>query len=330
MRAVVIKDTSNRTVGIEEVPDPSAKDDEVVVDVKVCGINFTDLLSLDGKYQNNPPAPFTPGKDAAGVVSAVGAGVGGLKVGDRVIAHVVHGGLAEKVACPEALCFPLPDGVAFDAAAAMGLAYQTAYHALTTRGGLREGEVVLINGASGGVGMAAVNLARPLGAAMVLAGLSSPGKADAVRAAGADAAIDLTAENLRESLRAQVREATGGRPVDLVFDLVGGEVFDAAIRAIGDEGRAVVAGFTSGTIPQVRTNYLLLKNIGVLGMTINSYIHQRSPKLAEAQSALFDLLLAGEIDPNIMARYPFEQYMDAIGLLEDRKVVGKAVLTIDA
>ena len=330
MRAVVIRDTSNRTVGIEEVPDPSAKDDEVVVDVKVCGINFTDLLSLDGKYQNNPPAPFTPGKDAAGVVSAVGAGVSGLEVGDRVIAHVVHGGLAEKVACPEGLCFPLPDGVAFDAAAAMGLAYQTAYHALTTRGGLQEGEIVLINGASGGVGMAAVNLAGPLGAGMVLAGLSSPGKADAVRAAGADAVIDLTQENLRESLRAQVRETTGGRPVDLAFDLVGGEVFDAAIRAIGDEGRAVVAGFTSGTIPQVRTNYRLLKNIGVLGMTITSYIHQRSPKLAEAQSALFDLLLAGEIDPNIMARYPFERYMDAIGLLEDRKVVGKAVLTIDA
>ena len=330
MRAVVIRDTSNRGVAIEEVPDPSAGDGEVVVDVKVCGINFTDLLSLDGKYQNNPPVPFTPGKDAAGVVSAVGAGVTGLKAGDRVIAHVVHGGLAEKVACPEALCFPLPDGVAFEAAAAMGLAYQTAYHALTTRGGLKEGEIVLINGASGGVGMAAVNLAKPLGARMVLAGLSSLGKADAVRAAGADAVIDLTADDLRESLRAQVREATGGRPVDLAFDLVGGEAFDATIRAIGDEGRAVVAGFTSGTIPQVRTNYLLLKNIGVLGMTINSYIHQHSPKLAAAQSALFDLLLDGKIDPNIMARYPFEQYMDAIKLLEDRKIVGKAVLTIDA
>lgn len=330
MRAVVITDTSNRTVGIDEVPDPSPKDDEVVVDVKVCGINFTDLLSLDGKYQNNPPVPFTPGKDAAGVVSAVGAGVRGLKIGDRAIAHVVHGGLAEKVACPEALCFPLPDGVAFDAAAAMGLAYQTAYHALTTRGNLQEGETVLINGASGGVGMAAVNLAKPLGAGIVLAGLSSPGKADAVCAAGADTAIDLTRENLRDTLRGQVREATGGRPVDLAFDLVGGEAFDATLRAIGDQGRAVVAGFTSGAIPQIRTNYLLLKNIGVLGMTINSYIHRRSPKLAAAQSALFELLLAGKIDPNIMARYPFERYMDAIKLLEDRKIVGKAVLTIAA
>ena len=328
MRAVVISDTSNRTVGIEEVPDPAPADDEVVVDVRVCGINFTDLLSLDGKYQNNPPPPFTPGKDAAGVVSAVGAGVTGLREGDRVIAHVVHGGLAEKVACPEALCFPLPDGVAFDAAAAMGLAYQTAYHALTTRGNLQEGEIVLINGASGGVGMAAVNLAKPLGAGTVLAGLSSPAKAEAVCAAGADAAIDLSREDLRDSLRAQVFEATGRRPADFVFDLVGGAVFDAALRAIGDEGRAVVAGFTSGAIPQLRTNYLLLKNIGVLGMTINSYIHRRSPILAEAQSALFDLLLAGKIDPNIMARYPFEQYMDAIGLLEERKIVGKAVLEI--
>ena len=330
MRAVVISDTSNRTVGIEEVRDPAPADDEVVVDVRVCGINFTDLLSLDGKYQNNPPPPFTPGKDAAGVVSAVGAGVTGLREGDRVIAHVVHGGLAEKVACPEALCFPLPDGVAFDAAAAMGLAYQTAYHALTTRGNLQEGEIVLINGASGGVGMAAVNLAKPLGAGTVLAGLSSPAKAEAVCAAGADAAIDLTRDDLRDSLRAQVFEATGRRPADLVFDLVGGAVFDAALRAIGDEGRAVVAGFTSGAIPQLRTNYLLLKNIGVLGMTINSYIHRRSPILAEAQSALFDLLLAGRIDPNIMARYPFERYMDAIGLLEDRKIVGKAVLEIAA
>ena len=329
MRAVVIRDTSDRTVGIEEVPDPAPKPDQVIVDARVCGVNFTDLLSLDGKYQNNPPVPFTPGKDAAGIVSAVGADVTSLKAGDRVVAHVVHGGLAEKVACAEGLCFPLPDGVAFDAAAAMGLAYQTAYHALTTRGNLQDGEIVLVNGASGGVGMAAVNLAKPLGAGTVLAGLSSLGKADAVRAAGADAAIDLTRENLRESLRAQVYEATGRRAVNLAFDLVGGQAFDAALRAIGDEGRAVVAGFTSGSIPQIRTNYLLLKNIGVLGMTINSYIHRRSPRLAAAQSALFDLLLAGKIDPNIMVRYPFERYMDAIRLLEDRKIVGKAVLTID-
>ena len=331
MRAVVINDTSNReSVRIEDVADPVAGEGEVVVDARACGINFTDLLSLDGKYQNNPPPPFTPGKDVAGVVSAVGAGVQGLKVGDRVIAHVVHGGLAEKVACTEALCFPLPDGVDFDAAAAMGLAYQTAYFALTVRGNLQPGEVVLVNGASGGVGLAAINLAKPLGAGVVLAGLTTPSKGDAVLAAGADAVIDLTKDDLKDSLRAQVMEATGGRGVDLAFDLVGGEVFDSTLRAIADQGRAVVSGFTSGTIPSVRTNYLLLKNIGVLGMTINSYIKQRSPKLRQAQAALFELLLAGKIDPNIMNRYAFEQFMDAIKMLEDRKIVGKSVLIMDA
>ncbi len=331
MRAVVINEIGNReSVRIQDVADPAPGAGEVVVDAKACGINFTDLLSLDGKYQNNPPPPFTPGKDVAGVVSALGADVKGLAVGDRVIAHVIHGGLAEKVGCPEALCFPLPDGVAFDAAAAMGLAYQTAYFALTVRGALQPGEIVLVNGASGGVGLAAINLAKPLGAGMVLAGLTTPSKAGAVLAAGADAVIDLTRDDLKESLRAQVMEATGKRGVDLAFDLVGGEVFDAALRAIADQGRAVVSGFTSGTIPSVRTNYLLLKNIGVLGMTINSYIKQRSPKLREAQAALFDLLAAGKIDPNIMNRYPFERFMDAIMMIEDRKIVGKSVLLLDA
>ena len=186
MRAVVISDIENRdTVAIKEVDDPAPGDDEIIVDVKACGINFTDLLSLDGKYQNNPPPPFTPGKDAAGIVSAVGANVTEHKIGDRVIAHVNNGAMAEKVACHRALACALPDGVEFDAAAAMGLAYLTAFFALTVRGQLRPGEMVLINGASGGVGLAAVGLARALGAGKVLAGLTSPGKADAVKAAGA-------------------------------------------------------------------------------------------------------------------------------------------------
>ena len=326
MRAVVIRDTSNRNSGIEELPDPVPGDGEILVDVKACGINFTDLLSLDGKYQNNPPVPFTPGKDAAGIVSAVGPGVSGLKAGDRVIAHVIHGAMAEKTVCREELAFPLPDGVAFDAAAAMGLAYLTAYIALTRRGGLGEGDVVLVNGASGGVGLASVSVARALGASPVLAGLTTPSKADAVLAAGADAVIDLSGGDLRDGLRRQVFEATGGRGIDLAFDLVGGEVFDATLRAIASEGRVVVSGFTSGTIPSVRTNYLLLKNIAVVGSTVNDYIKARSPVVAEAQQALFQLLLAGKIDPHIMKRFDFEQYLDGIGMLEERKIVGKSVL----
>lgn len=330
MRAVVINDVGNRdTVRIEDLPDPTPGDDEVIVDVKSCGINFTDYLSLDGKYQNNPPPPFTPGKDAAGIVSAVGANVTDHKVGDRVIAHVIHGGLAEKVPCHQKLCFDLPDTIGFEDAAATGLAYLTAYFALTVRGKLQPGEVVLVNGASGGVGLAAIGLAKALGAKTVLAGLTTPAKGDAVKAVGADAVVDLTTDNLKDSLRDQVFAATDRHGADLVFDLVGGEVFDAALRAIADEGRAVVAGFTSGTIPAVRTNYLLLKNIAVVGMTINSYIKAKSPALKDAQGAIFELMSAGKVGSNIMERFPFENFMDAIKLLEDRKIVGKSVVVMD-
>ncbi|NQU71951.1 MAG: NADPH:quinone oxidoreductase family protein [Rhodospirillales bacterium] len=327
MRAVVISDTENReSVEIRDINDPIPGDDDVLVDVKACGVNFTDLLSLDGKYQNNPPPPFTPGKDAAGVVSAIGSNVTSHKIGDRVLAHVNNGAMAEKTVCHQALTCALPDGVAFEDAAAMGLAHLTAYFALTRRGKLQAGETVLINGASGGVGLAAVGLAKALGAKTVLAGLTSPGKADAIKAAGADAVIDLTVDDLKDGLRAQVAEVVGRQGVDMVVDMVGGAVFEASLRAIADEGRAVVVGFASGTIPAVRTNYLLLKNISVVGMTVNSYMKSRSPDIAKAQAALFELLKAGKIDPNIMARLPFDQFRDGIRTLEDRKIVGKTVL----
>ena len=327
MRAVVIKDHENRdNVGIIEIDDPEPGENEIVVDVKACGINFTDLLSLGGGYQNNPPPPFTPGKDAAGTVSRLGPGVTGHAVGDRVIAHVNHGAMAEKVACHEQLACALPDDVGYDDAAAMGLAYLTGYFALTVRGQLRPGDVVLINGASGGVGLAAVGLAKALGAKTVLGGLTTPAKADAIIAAGADGIVDLTADDLKDSLRDQVGSATDGHGVDLAVDLIGGEVFDATLRAVTNEGRVVVTGFTSGTIPSVRTNYLLLKNISVVGMTVAAYMRTRSPEIARVQAAIYDLLLAGKIDPNIVERLPFERFMDGIKLLEDRKIVGKSVL----
>ena len=329
MRAVIISDVEHReSVEIRDIDDPVPGDDEVLVDVKSCGINFTDLLSLDGKYQNTPPPPFTPGKDAAGVVSAVGANVTIHKIGDRVLAHVNHGALAEKAVCHQALTCALPDAVAFEDAAAMGLAHLPAYFALPRRGALREGETVLINGASGGVGLAAVGLAKALGAKSVLAGLTSPGKADAIKKTGADAIIDLTADDLKNALRAQVADLIGRQGVNLVIDMVGGEVFDASLRAVADEGRAVVVGFASGTIPTVRTNYLLLKNISVVGMTVASYMKSLSPDVASTQSALFELLAAGKIDPNIMERLPFDRFREGIRTLEDRKIVGKTVLVM--
>jgi NADPH2:quinone reductase len=329
MRAVMIREFGNRdAVAVEELDDPAPGAGEVLVDVKAAGINFTDLLSLDGKYQNLPPLPFTPGKDASGVVAAVGDGVTLVRPGDRVIAHVNDSALADKVIADERLCFRLPDDMDFKTAAAMGLPYETSYVALVLRGGLKAGERVLINGASGGVGLAAVEIAKAMGAT-TLAGLTTPSKGEAIKKWGADAIIDLTADNLRDSLREQVMAATDGKGVDLVFDLVGGEPFDASLRAIAWSGRVVVSGFTTGTIPTVKTNYLLLKNIAVVGMAISSYFDRRAPEIATAQAAIFDLWKQDKVHPHIMAEFPLDDFDKAIALLEDRKIIGKAILVMD-
>jgi len=329
MRAVLIREFGNRdAVAVEEIDDPVPGPGEVLVDAKAAGVNFTDLLSLDGKYQNLPPLPFTPGKDASGIVASVGDGTTLVSPGDRVIAHVNDSALAERVIADERLCFRLPDKMDFETAAAMGLPYETAYVALVLRGGLKAGERVLINGASGGVGLAAVAIAKALGAT-TLAGLTTPSKGEAIKQWGADAIIDLTADNLRDSLRDQVMAATDNAGVDLVFDLVGGAPFDASMRAIAWSGRVVVSGFTTGTIPSVKTNYLLLKNIAVVGMAISSYFDRRAPEIAIAQAAIFDLWKEDKVHPHIRARFPLDEFAKAIALIEDRKIVGKAVLVMD-
>ncbi len=330
MRAVMIREFGNRgAVAVEKIDDPVPGPGEVLIDVKAAGVNFTDLLSLDGKYQNLPPLPFTPGKDASGVVAAVGDGATLVSPGDRVIAHVNDSALAQRVVADERLCFRLPDAMDFESAAAMGLPYETAYVALAMRGGLKAGERVLINGASGGVGLAAVEIAKALGAKKTLAGLTTPSKGEAVEKWGADGIIDLSADNLRDAVRDQVMAMTDGAGVDLVFDLVGGAPFDASLRAIAWSGRVVVSGFTSGTIPSVKTNYLLLKNIAVVGMAVSSYFDRRAPEIAMAQAAIFDLWKDGKVHPHIMARFPLDDFSKAIALIEDRKIVGKAVLVMD-
>ncbi len=329
MRAIVIRELNNRdAVQIEEISPPQPGAGEVLVDVHACGINFTDYLSLDGRYQNNPPPPFTPGKDASGIVVAVGPGVERLTVGERVVAHVTYGGLAEQVVCAEARCFTLPDEVSFRDAAGLGLVFMTAYFACRIRGGLKAGERVLINGASGGVGLAAIGMAKGLGARQVLAGLTTPSKAGAVRDAGADAVIDLTGGDLRSRVREQVDAATGGDGVDLVVDLLGGEVFDATLRCISTYGRIVVTGFASGDIPTMRTNYLLLKNISVVGMTLQTFLDEHSPELETAHETVLELLASGAVSANITETYAFDDFMAAIERIERRDVVGKSVVEI--
>ena len=287
----------------------------MLIEARAIGVNYPDLLVVEGKYQLIPPVPYTPGKEVAGV----------LADGTRVLAQVEYGAYAEKVLVPAVNCSPIPGGMPFEHAAALGLAYQTAWFALTERARLQPGESVLVTGASGGVGLAAVQLAKALGAT-VLAGVTSREKGELCRRHGADHTIDLAAPDLRENLRAQVFAAVGKRGVDLVIDNVGADTFDGALRALAWRGRLVVVGFAGGRIPEVKANYLLLKNIAVIGLQWSDY-RERDPRaVAAAQAQIFELYLRGKLAPEITAVYPLERFADALARFQERSVQGRLVL----
>lgn len=327
MRAVVVEAFGPVTsAGVKDVPDLKPGPGEVIVAPVAIGVNFPDRLVIEGLYQFKPPLPFTPGKEAAGHVVAVGQGVENLAAGDRVLAQVEYGSYAEQVRAKATECIPLPDDVPFEDAASLGLVYQTAWFALNERGGFEPGKRVLVTGASGGVGIAAIQLASALGG-HVVAGIGRPENADIVRAAGAEAVVDTGADDLRDSLRGQVREATGGKGVDVIVEMVGGKVFEAALRTLAWSGTLVVVGFASGEIPSVKANYLLIKNISVTGLQWSDY-RERTPELmASAQAEIFRLYSAGKVKPVIQHRLPLDGFADALGMLSDRKVTGKVVLT---
>ncbi|MBI1395020.1 MAG: zinc-binding dehydrogenase [Betaproteobacteria bacterium] len=312
---------------VEEVPAPSPSAGEVLVDVAAATVNYPDLLVVTGKYQLLPERPFTPGKDAAGTVTAVGPGVTTLEPGDRVVAHVEHGAYATQLATPARQCQRMPDSVSFVDAAAMGLVYQTAYFALIDRGQYRHGEVVLVTGAGGGVGLAAVQIAKALGAT-VLAAVRRPAHAALVRASGADHVIDLGVPDLRNAIREQVHAVTGGHGADVVIDTLGGDPFDGALRALAWCGRIVVVGFAAGRIPEIRANYLLLKNITATGLQWSDYRSRAPERVAEVQRELFLLLERGAIRPHVMKTFPLERFAEAMTLVQDGDVEGKVVLTM--
>src|SRR5512146_1533026 len=261
---------------LEEVAAPVPGEGEVLIEVHAASINFPDLLVIDGTYQKLPPRPFSPGKDLAGVVAAIGANVTTCRPGDRVMAQIEYGAFAERCVATQNNCFVMPHRMTYAEGAAMGLVYLTAYFALTERGGYRPGEVVLINGAAGGVGLAALQVAKALGAT-VLACVSTSPKADLVKRHGADYVIRSDVPDLRESFRRQVYDAVGARGVDLVIDPVGGDVFEASLRALAWCGRLVIVGFAEGRIPEVKTGYLLVKNIALVGLQISDY-RDREPE----------------------------------------------------
>jgi NADPH:quinone reductase len=310
-----------------ERKDPIPQPTEVIVQVHAAAVNFVDLLVVTGGYQFPPTLPFIPGKAPSGTVCAVGSQVDSLQVGDRVLAMAEQGGYAEKVAVEAAQCYRLPTGLSYVEAAAMGVAFDTAWCALRDRGRLRPGETVLVLGASGAVGLAAVQLAKAMGA-KVLAGIARMDKSAAVQRAGADAVVDLSADDLRENLRAQVHRFTAGRGADVVLDPLGGDVFDAALRAVAWCGRLVVIGFAAGRIPTVKVNYLLLKNIEISGLQISDYRKRRADMMAACYAELFDWHASGKLVPLEVQTYPLERAVEAMAAVRYRRASGRVVLAV--
>jgi len=326
MRAAVVTEfgpiLSHR---LGSLPDPVPAAGEVLVTIKAAAVNYVDSLVVTGKYQFLPERPFAPGKLPAGVVSALGTGVQDLKVGDRVLTLAEQGGYAERIAVPTRACFKLPASMSFVDAASMALVYDTAWFALRERARLRAGESVLVLGGTGGVGLAAIQLAKALGA-KVLAGVANPAKAPLALNAGADAVVDLSQENLRDSLREQVFQNNNGNGVDIVLDPIGGDAFEAALRALAWCGRLVVIGFAAGRIPSVKTNYLLVKNIEISGLQVSDYRKRAPDLMARCMDEIFALYEAGKLKPAPTVTRPLEDFAQALQDVVDRRVSGRVVL----
>jgi NADPH2:quinone reductase len=298
-----------------------------LVETYAAPVNYVDMLVVGGSYQFLPQRPFIPGKGPAGIVAALGPGVTDLRVGDRVLAMAETGGYAEAVAVAAEQCHRLPDTMSFTEAASLAVVYDTSWVALRSRARLVPEETVLVLGASGGVGHAAVQLAKAMGA-RVLGGISRPERAAAARAAGADAIIDLSRPNLRESLREQVYAETGGRGADIILDPLGGEIFAAAIRALAWCGRLVVIGFAAGGIPTLKINYLLLKNIEVSGLQITDYRYRRPAELKACYAELFSFYDRGLMKPALATLFPLDRAGEALTAVRDRRIEGRAVLRL--
>ena len=310
---------------LEDVPDPVPGPGEVLVDVHAASVNFPDLLVIGGTYQVLPKRPFSPGKDMAGVVAAVGPGVTAVKPGDRVAAQNEYGAYAQKCVVSQHNCYPMPESMSFADAAAMGIAYPTAHFAIVERGQYRPGETILVNGAAGGVGIAAIQVGKALGATVV-ASVGSAEKAALPKQHGADHVVRTDVPNLRDAFRDQVLAAVGKRGVDIIVDPVGGDVFDASLRVIAWSGRLIVVGFAEGRIPEVKAGHLLVKNIALLGLQYSAYRDRQPEKVQRVQRELFDWYVAGRIKPHVMGAFPLLQYREALLTVRERKVVGKVVI----
>ncbi len=303
---------------IENVELPNPRADEVVIDVRAAAVNFSDALVIDGKYQTLPPLPFTPGRSVAGVVAPTG---------ERVIGFLDQGGYAEFAVARADWVHPMPESLDFDAAVAIAHAAQTAYFAIHDRLQLQAGESVLITGASGVIGSACLEIAKAAGA-RTIAGIRSHDADEFVRSLGADGVVDLAREDLRNSLREQILSLTAGRGVDGIVEVVGGDVFDAAVRCLAWRGRLVMLGFVSGRIPSLKMNYPLLKNIAVAGMQWTNYRDRRPQLVRQAQTEINELLASGKLHAHVAATFPLDDAAAAVDAVRRGGTRGKVVLRV--
>ena len=308
---------------LEDIPAYHAGPGKVVVSVKACGVNFPDTLIIQNKYQFKPPLPFAPGGEVSGIVKEVGDGVGNVKVGDSVIAFTGSGGFAEEVLADAARVIPMPADMDFVTASAFVMTYGTSLHALRDRAKLQAGESLVVLGAAGGVGLAAVELGKLMGA-KVIAAASNADKLAICKQHGADELIDYSKEDLKERIRA----LTDGKGADVIYDPVGGAYAEPAIRAMGWEGRYLIVGFAAGDIPKIPLNLMLLKGSSLVGVFWGEFL-RRDPK--GSQRELFELLgwfREGKLKPHISATYPLAQAARALNDVLQRKVTGKVVVTM--
>ncbi len=310
-----------RGLRVDEVPDPAPAAGQVLIDVRAAGVNFPDLLLCRGAYQFKPQPPFSPGAEAAGTVAALGPGVSSVAVGDRVAATVIHGAFAERLVVPELSAVKIPDAVSTEVGAATLLTYGTTYHALVDRAQIKAGETLLVLGAAGGVGLAAVELGKLLGA-RVIAAASSDDKLTFCREHGADEGICYAREDLRERAKA----LTSGRGADVIYDAVGGPHAEPALRSIAWQGRYLVVGFAAGDIPRFPLNLILLKGCQVVGIFWGQFAMREPARNRENADRLFGWIAEGRLAPHVDGVFPFARAAEALERLERREVKGKLVL----
>jgi NADPH:quinone reductase len=308
---------------VEDVADPVPGERQVAVDVKACAVNFPDVLIIQNLYQFKPPLPFSPGAEIAGVVSSVGSAVDGVQVGDRIFASTGWGGLAEKIAIDAGSLIPIPDGIDFAAASSFLYAYGTSHYALKDRGHLRPGETLVVLGAAGGVGLAAVELGALMGAA-VIAAASSDDKLELCREYGASGTINYATEDLK----LRIRELTGGVGADVVYDPVGGPYSEPALRSTAWEGRFLVIGFAAGDIPAIPLNLTLLKGCEIVGVFWGAFVGRDPERHRRNVEELIGWWRTGRLRPHVSSTYPLERAGEAIRELADRKAKGKVVVTV--